>query len=62
MKKVLLTSVTQAFADEIWKAINTLTFAHVKKPEQNEIVSDPNTGFLLLQDLALVKKNLRSNC
>ena len=44
------TSVTEALAGEIRKAINALPPAHVKKPEQDKIVSDPQPDFLRLQD------------
>ncbi len=43
--EVPLTSVTEALAGEIRKAINALPPANVKKPEQDEIVSDPNSDF-----------------
>lgn len=65
--KVLPTSVTEALAGAIRKAINALPPVHGKKPEQDEIVSDPHTGFLRLPDwaftvgFALVKESTRPN-
>lgn len=40
------TTVTEELAGEIRKVINALPPAHVTKPEQDEIVSDPQPDFL----------------